>query len=385
MIKEIISVFLRLGITAFGGPAAHIAMMEEEVVNKRKWMGRQHFLDLVGATNLIPGPNSTEMAIHCGYHRGGLPGLVAAGVSFIFPAVLITALFAWVYVNYGTLPAIDPFFFGIKPAVLAVIASAIYRLGQKALKSWQLGVIGILVLAASMLGLSELYAILAGGFVGMIWLFLIKRENGGKAHALFPFILSGSIIKTKSLSLITLSLGAAGGMSALQIFWVFLKIGAILFGSGYVLVAYLDAELVNRLGWLTRQQLLDAVAIGQFTPGPVLSTSTFIGYQLNGFIGALVATAGIFLPSFIFVLILNPIVPKLRKSQLTASFLDAVNISAVAIMLAVVAKMGIEIVPEWRAAVITILSFGLVFAVKKLSSGWIILIGAMSGYLLLQF
>ncbi len=387
--KEIAALFFKLGWIAFGGPAAHIAMFEDEVVTKRGWMDRQHFLDLVGATNLIPGPNSTEMAIHCGYHRGGIPGLIVAGAAFIFPAVLITLGFAWLYVTYGDLPAIEPFFFGIKPAVLAVILSAVYRLGVKALKGWKLGVIGGGVLVASLMGVSEITAILAGGSIGMIWLYTAERLSSGTVSSVFPIPLSSiwSNLKSSigSTVMAATAAGTATAISGIQVFWVFLKVGCILFGSGYVLVAYLDAELITRLDWLTRVELLDAVAIGQFTPGPVLSTSTFIGYQMAGFSGAVFATLGIFLPSFIFVLILNPSVPKLRESRITANFLDAVNISAVAIMNAVVIIMGREILLDWRAAVVGVLSVLLVFGVKKLGTGWIILIGALTGYSLSLF
>lgn len=388
--REILTLFFKLGCLAFGGPAAHIAMMEEEVVTKRQWMDRQHFLDLVGATNLIPGPNSTEMAIHCGYQRGGLPGLIIAGVSFILPAVFITLILAWFYVRYGQVPVIEPLFFGIKPAVLAVILSAIYRLGQKALKGWKLGVIGIGVLVASMLGVSELIAILAGGLIGMISLYALDRvRSSDKLFSFSPFLLISGFEKLKatffSTTLLASTTALVPAISGLQVFWVFLKVGSILFGSGYVLVAYLDAELVNRLAWLTRSELLDAIAIGQFTPGPVLSTATFVGYQVHGFSGALLATLGIFLPSFIFVLILNPIVPVLRKSTITAHFLDAVNISAVAIMVAVVFKMGYEILLDWKAIAVCLLSLGLVFGVKKLGTGWVILICSLTGYVLSYF
>lgn len=383
--KEIAALFFKLGCIAFGGPAAHIAMMEGEVVTKRRWMDRQHFLDLVGATNLIPGPNSTEMAIHCGYHQGGFPGLIVAGAAFITPAVLITLGFAWLYVSYGSIPAVEPFFFGIKPAVLAVILSAVYRLGEKALKGWKFGVLGSGVLIASLLGVSEITAILAGGIAGMIWLYLSERISGsGSSMVLLLFESSWRKMKTflSPGSLAASAVGTASAVSGLQLFLVFLKVGSILFGSGYVLVAYLDAELINRLGWLTRIELLDAIAIGQFTPGPVLSTSTFIGYQIQGFPGALLATLGIFLPSFVFVLILNPLVPKLRQSRFTAHFLDAVNISAVAIMVAVVIKMGGEILLDWKGIAVGLLSLILVFGVKKLGTGWVILIGAFTGYLL---
>lgn len=378
MIKEIALLFLKLGTFAFGGPAAHIAMMEEEVVHKRKWMSSQEFLDMVGATNLIPGPNSTEMAIHCGYHRGGVKGLVTAGVAFIFPAVLLTLGLAWFYIEYGSLPAMEPFFGGIKPAVLAIILSAIFRLGKKALKGWKLGLIGTAVLLISLAGIHEVIAILAGGIAGMLCLYLSEKRSHSSLSVFFPL---GLWLKSKVIFPIPILGTSLTAVSATSVFLVFLKVGCILFGSGYVLVAYLDAELVNRLGWITRQQLLDAIAIGQFTPGPVLSTSTFVGYQVQGFVGALWATLGIFLPSFVFVLILNPFIPKLRQSTLASSFLDAVNISAVAIMVSVVLKMGEDIVVSGKAAIIAGLSLVLVFGVKKLGVGWIIVFGSITGYL----
>ena len=262
---ELVHVFGKLGIIAFGGPAAHIAMMEEEVVTKRKWMTRQHFLDLVGATNLIPGPNSTEMTMHCGHERAGWRGLFVAGISFIFPAVVITGVLAWLYVEYGQVPAIEPFLYGIKPAVLAIILSAVYKLGMKALKNVQLAVIGVLVVAASLLGVNEITAILGAGVTGLIWFGWIRGKKDKNLKSVFPLLLMPTLT------------GSTATVSSLNLFWVFLKIGAVLFGSGYVLVAYLDAELVEKLGWLSRPELLEAIAIGQFTPGPVLSTATFVG------------------------------------------------------------------------------------------------------------
>lgn len=367
---ELAKVFLRLGFIAFGGPAAHIAMMEDEVVTKRKWMTRQHFLDLVGATNLIPGPNSTEMTMHCGHERAGRKGLFVAGVCFIFPAVIITGILAYLYVEYGTIPQVEPFLYGIKPAVIAIILSAIYKLGKKALKSWQLGIIGIAVIVASFLGVNEITAILAAGVIGIVWFGLPAIFKNTDIKNITPFILvssSSAIINT---------------ISNTKLFLVFLKVGAVLFGSGYVLVAYLDAELVEKLGWLTKSQLLEAIAIGQFTPGPVLSTATFVGYQINGFWGAIAATSGIFLPSFFFVLLLNPIVPKLRKSKLAAGFLDAVNIAAVGVMIAVTFRLGQEILIDWRMWIIAILSILVTFFFKKISALWIVLGGALLGYLL---
>ncbi|WP_422355457.1 chromate efflux transporter [Roseivirga pacifica] len=367
---EVVQVFFKLGLIAFGGPAAHIAMMEQEIVEKRKWMSRQHFLDLVGATNLIPGPNSTEMTMHCGHERAGWRGLFLAGASFILPAVVLTGLLAWLYVTYGEVPAVEPFLYGIKPAVIAIIIGAILKLGKKALKNWQLGVIGAAVIAASLFGLNEVLAILGAGFLGLLWFGIIQNPNRGNLKSFAPFLL---------FNLGNLS---AEGISTTKLFLVFLKIGAVLFGSGYVLVAYLDGELVEKLGWLTRQELLDAIAIGQFTPGPVLSTATFIGYQVNGVWGAMAATAGIFLPSFFFVLLLNPIVPKLRNSKLAAGFLDAVNIAAVGIMVAVTFNLCQNILVDWKTALIAILSTIVTFKFKKVSALWIVIGGAVLGFVL---
>ncbi|MCB0568070.1 MAG: chromate efflux transporter [Phaeodactylibacter sp.] len=367
-LREITALFLKLGVFAFGGPAAHIAMMEEEVVQKRKWMGQQHFLDLVGATSLIPGPNSTEMTMHCGHERGGAYGLFIAGASFILPAVLITGGLAYLYVEYGQLPQVEPLLFGIKPAVLAVILSAVIKLGGKALKSVQLGVLGALAALAVLLGLSEVFAILGAGLLGLA-LHGLLRPGGAKMLIPWPLLLFQAVPVAASASL---------G----KLFLTFLKIGSILFGSGYVLVAYLDGELVQKLGWLTRPELLDAIAIGQFTPGPVLSTATFVGYQILGFWGAIVATLGIFLPSFLFVWLLNPLVPKIRESEAAGAFLDAVNIGAVGIMAAVVLQLGAEMMPDWKAWVVAGLSALAVFGPWKVSSVWVIAGGGALGWAL---
>lgn len=369
-LKEVAGVFFKLGCFAFGGPAAHIAMMEEEVVTKRKWMTRAYFLDLIGTTNLIPGPNSTEMTMHCGYERAGKKGLFIAGIAFIFPAIIITAVLAYLYVKYGNLPEVAPFIIGIKPAVLAIIASAVIKLGKKAIKTLELGLIGLLVLIASLLGVNEVLALLLAGIIGMLY-FYFKNKSSNSFQTIAPFFLISGL--SASLFKIT----------AINVFWIFLKIGAILYGSGYVLFAYLDAELVTK-GWLTRVELLDAIAVGQFTPGPVLSTSTFIGYQLSGFAGALAATTGIFLPSFLFVLILNPLIPKMQKSSLLRYFLDAVNVAAVAVMLAVLVVMTKDTLIDWQTIVIALLALLLVFK-TKVSTIWVIIIGAVLGYLLYRF
>lgn len=364
-LKEVASVFFRLGLIAFGGPAAHIAMMEEEVVEKRKWMDRQHFLDMVGATNLIPGPNSTEMTMHCGYQRAGIAGLFVAGFSFIFPAVVLTGLLAWAYVEYGEVPAVKPFLIGIKPAVLAIIAAAVLKLGKKALKGWELGALGLLVIAASFAGANAVFALLGAGVIGALY-FQIKKGLKGPTSALLPLLLPASTT-------------ALAQISTMKIFWVFLKVGAVLYGSGYVLFAYLDAELVMR-GWMERQELMDAIAMGQFTPGPVLSTATFIGYQLGGFSGALAATLGIFLPSFFFVLILNPLIPKMRKSAFLGHFLDSVNVAAVAIMVVVLLQMGWDTLNDWRPIAIAALGMLATFGPKKMNAMWVVLGGAFLGF-----
>ena len=365
---EVAKVFFKLGLFAFGGPAAHIAMMEDEVVTKRKWMDRQHYLDLIGATNLIPGPNSTEMTMHCGHERAGFKGLFVAGISFIFPAILITGFLAWLYVEYGELPEVAPFIKGIKPAVLAIIASAVYKLGKKALKGWELGVLGLIVLSLSIYGVNEVVALLCAGLFGAFY-FYSKHKISSSTKSIIPILFLQS--STSIISKVT----------TVKVFLTFLKVGSVLYGSGYVLFAYLDAELVET-GLMTRESLLDAIAVGQFTPGPVLSTATFVGYQLNGLWGAIAASAGIFLPSFIFVLILNPFVSKMRKSKFLSYFLDSVNVAAVAVMAGVLFTMTKETVIDWRTLLIAILGFIVVFGFKKVSVMWVILGGAILGYAL---
>lgn len=362
-LKEVAKLFFKLGSIAFGGPAAHIAMMEDEVVKKRKWMSQQHFLDLVGATNLIPGPNSTEMTMHCGHERAGWKGLIVAGACFVFPAVVITMVFAWLYQQYGQLPKVEPFIYGIKPAVIAIILGAVYRLGKKALKNIELGILGTLTLVACLLGVNEILALFTCGLSGLILYFIRNSKNTLNS---FTSLLLLQVVITPS---------------TLKILWTFVKVGALLYGSGYVLFAFLDAELVST-GLLTRQELIDAVAVGQFTPGPVLSTATFIGWQLGGFWGAIAATIGIFLPSFIFVSILNPLISKMRRSRVTVAFLDAVNIAAVAVIVAVCVEMGKETLTDWRTILIATLSLIAVFVFKKVNNAFIVIGGSLIGYFL---
>ena len=369
---DIAKLFLRLGATAFGGPAAHISIMEDEVVSKRKWMTHQHFLDLVGATNLIPGPNSTEMSIHIGFNRAGYPGLLVSGICFILPAVLITIFFGFIYRTYGTLPKIATFLQGINPAVIAIIFAASIRLGKKAIKNnIDLMAIGLIVFIASMLNVDEIAVLFGGGIVGGLWLYL-KNKLQKNAASLLPLFQGIP-------GLISSGATAAAGITLWKIGFVFLKIGAVLYGSGYVLIALLQNELVNGNHWITQKQLIDAIAVGQFTPGPLLSATAFIGFQLHGLKGALVAAAATFLPSFIFVAIVNPIIPKLRRSNIMSKFLDAVNVSSVALIAAVAIKFSISTFNNWIAVVIGIVSF-FVLIKWNTNTAFVIIGGAVLGF-----
>jgi chromate transporter len=374
-LREVAFLFLKLGLITFGGPAAHIALFEEEVVTKRKWMTHQHFLDLIGMTNLIPGPNSTEMAMHTGYNRAGIVGLITAGVCFTLPAVLITGVFAYTYAVYGNLPDVKPFLYGMKPAVIVIILNAIYRLGAKTIKGWKIITIGIAVAVFNISGLNEIYSILAGGLFGSIFIYFSEKMNTLNSFTALSFLTFGlltSLVQTIEKSEASVS----------KLFLSCLKIGAVWFGSGYVLVAYFNGEFVQGLHWLTKQELLDAIAVGQFTPGPFLSSATFIGYQIAGVQGAIYATIGIMIPSFLFVAILNPIVPRLRNSRFLSKFLDAVNVSALAVMLVVTIKLGGEVLIDWQSWIITLLGFIAFFTIKKTNAAYIILGGAVFGYLL---
>ncbi|MFO0052006.1 MAG: chromate efflux transporter [Dolichospermum sp.] len=382
---EIATLFFKLGIIGFGGPVAHIAMIEDEVVKRRRWLTQDHFLDLLGATNLIPGPNSTEMAIHLGYIYAGWAGLIVSGVCFILPAVLITGILAWIYVNYGSVPQIAPLLYGIKPAVLGVIVNALWGLGKKAVKNRQLLIIAIVVgLLVLIRQVNEVIALLFGGLVGMIWLYPKNQHKspGNKSNLLIAVLTTGATLQTTS----TISAVAGTSISLWQLGWFFLKVGSVLFGGGYVLIAFLQGGLVQEYGWLTQQQLLDAIAIGQFTPGPVLSTATFIGYVLAGVPGAIVATIGIFLPSFLFVVALNPIIPRLRSSAWTRSFLDAVNASAVALMVVAALQLGIATLNIAKPPYVDILGIAIALTSivlttrYRINAAWLVLGSSLIGY-----
>lgn len=370
-IKEIVRLFLKLGFLGFGGPAAHIAMMQQEVVAKRKWMSEQHFLDLLGATNLIPGPNSTEMAIHIGYDKRGWKGMLAAGLCFIIPAVFITGVFAFLYRKYGHLPEIEPFVYGIKPAVISVILGAIYPLAKKSVKTFFLAIMAITVLIASLFGINEIYLMFGAGLFGVAYFYIRTIKHQNTLQNVIPFFI--------------LQLGGTNLFSEINIrlFWIFLKIGAVLYGSGYVLFAFLDTELVQA-GLLSRQQLMDAIAVGQFTPGPVFSSVTFIGYQINGISGALWSTIAIFLPSFVLVALINPLMKKMRQSKLLSVFLDSVNVAAIALIASICFTMGNEVIADWRTLLIAVISIFVVFRFKKVNSAFVILGGAFLGLLLYQ-
>ena len=373
---ELARLFLKLGTIAFGGPAAHIAMLEDEVVTRRKWLTREHFLDLIGATNLIPGPNSTEMTMHVGYERSGWAGVVVAGACFIFPAFLITGFLAYLYVEYGQLPQIEPLLAGIKPAVIAIILGALWKLGKAAIKSLDLVPIAVAAAVCLILGVNEVVALIAGGLIGMIWLRLRRSGSSALNTLIYPLF---ALLGTYGGATIVQSLDRE--IPLWKIGGFFLKVGAILYGSGYVLFAFLEGDLIHDYGWLTSQQLLDAIAVGQFTPGPILTTATFIGYLLGGIPGAIVATIGIFLPAFIFVGFLNPVVPRIRKSVWAGAFLDAVNACAVALMLVVTLRLGASALTDLPSLIVFALA---AVAVLKyhLNSVYIVLAGGIIGYLL---
>lgn len=360
--------FLRLGLVAFGGPAAHLALLEDEFVSRRGWLSRQRFLDLMGATNLIPGPNSTEMAMHLGRERAGSLGLLAAGLGFIFPAAALTALLAWLYVEFGTLPTAGLLLAGARPAALVLIVGAVVKLGRKALAKAHLAVIAAGTFLAVGLGVGEVPALLGGGALGLLWSRLSRPATAGALLCAF-----GYPLEAWAASLDGAQLGKLG--------LFFLKIGAILYGSGYVLFAFLEGGLVEDYGWLTKQQLLDAIAVGQLTPGPILTAATFIGFVLAGPVGAVVATAGIFLPAFGFVWCLTPIVSAMRKRPAAAAFLDAINASAVGLMAAVAIDLAVPTLASWMFWAVAA-GAGLALFVARWPAIWVIAGGSLLGLLL---
>lgn len=373
-LQDLALVFLKLGTIAFGGPAAHIAMINEEVVKRRKWLQADKLLDLIGVTNLIPGPNSTELAIHIGYERAGWRGLLIAGSCFILPAMLMVWALATLYARYQTVPEVGWLLYGVKPVIIAVVAQALWKLGKSAVKNPQTALACVAVIGFFWVGLNEILLLLLAGLVVMLvnnW-----RQISGRGTA--------TAILLPIPGLLTLASGppaaAAKPVTWVNVFLFFLKIGSVLYGSGYVLLAFLQKELVERSQWLTSQQLLDAVAIGQFTPGPVFTTATFIGYLLAGNAGAIAGTIGIFLPAFVLVAIINPWVPRLRRSPWTAGFLDGVNAASLGLMAVVTWQLGLAALVDWLTVILAVLSFVAVFRFK-VNSAWLVVAGGLIGFL----
>lgn len=373
-LRELALLFLRLGVTAFGGPAAHIAMMEDEVVRRRKWLTSEKFLDLLGATNLIPGPNSTEMAIHIGHERAGFRGLLVAGTAFIVPAALITGAFAWAYVRFGSLPQAGAVLYGVKPIIIAVVVQALWGLAPKAAKTRTLTVLGVLAALAAALDVNELLVLFLAGLASVI----VRRPAAPTSSAMAigsGLAWTGTAPATASA---TTAAVATTKATLLGLFLVFAKVGSVLFGSGYVLLAFLRADLVERLQWVTEAQLLDAIAVGQVTPGPVFTTATFVGYVIARAPGALVATLGIFLPAFVFVALSGLLLPRMRRSPSVSAFLDGVNVASLALMAVVTFQLGrAALVDPWTIA---LAALGAVLLVKyKVNSAWLVLVGAIAG------
>lgn len=368
--RDLAVVFLKLGAIAFGGPAAHIAMMEDEIVKRRRWLSTEKLLDLLGITNLIPGPNSTELAIHIGYERAGWLGLLVAGTCFILPAMAIVWALAIVYVRYQALPQMEWLLYGIKPVIIAIVAQALWKLGRKAAKDRPTVAAGLAVMVAFWLGANEILLLFLAGLSIML---VKNRYHRPRLNAAWVLPLPGLLAQSSPVAI-------AVSASSLQIFLFFLKIGAVLYGSGYVLLAFLQRDLVERQQWLTAQQLLDAIAIGQVTPGPVFTTATFIGYLLGGHLGAIAATLGIFLPAFLLVGLINPWVPKLRQSPWTSGFLDGVNAASLGLMAAVTYTLAQAAVIDPLTLVMAMLAAIAVFRFQ-INSAYLVLAGGVIGLL----
>ena len=386
VLRELAILFLRLGITAFGGPAAHIAMMRDEVVHRRHWLTDGEFLDLLAATHLIPGPNSTELAIHLGYKRCGWPGLLAAGVCFILPACLIVMAIAWGYTRYGETPQLAGVMYGVGPVIVTIILHAVWKLGQTAVTGVLPGLIGLAAMGLSLAGVNELLILAAGGLLALIP--RLGRLRGGPhppgsgptAAAAAAFV-GATSLSTASVATTALAItSAAAPVTLTRLTLFFLKVGSVLFGSGYVLLAFLRADLTERWGWLTDQQLIDAITVGQVTPGPVFTTATFIGYLLGGWAGALLATAAIFLPGFVFVALSQPLIPKLRASPIASGLLDGVVAASLGLMTAVTWHVA-------RAAVVDAWTTGFLIAAAAIlvrwrpQSTWLVAGGAIIGWI----
>jgi chromate transporter len=368
-LREVAQVFLRLGLIGFGGPAAHIAMMRDDVVQRRRWLDDDAFLDLLGATNLIPGPNSTEMSIHLGYLRAGWPGLIVGGVCFIVPAMVIVTAIAWGYVRFGQLPAAEWLLYGVKPVVLALIVHALWSLGRRAVRGPLTAAVGLAVLALSLAGGNEIILLFGGGLVVLL-VSSLRRRTSPPWGAALPALVLGLPAAAGAAAVVVPSL--------LLLFLTCLKIGSVMYGSGYVLLAFLRADFVTRLGWLTDHQLLDAIAVGQVTPGPLFTSATFIGYLIGGLPGAVLGTLGIFLPSFLFVLLSRPLLPRLRRSPSLSTLLDGVNVAALGLMAAVGLQLARASLVDGPTLALGLASMACL-AWGRVNPTWIVLGGGVLG------
>ncbi|MDR7523790.1 MAG: chromate efflux transporter [Armatimonadota bacterium] len=368
-VLEVVTLFLRLGCTAFGGPAAHIAMMRDEVVRRRRWLTDQEFLDLLGATNLIPGPNSTEMAIHVGVRRAGRPGLAAAGAAFILPAAAIVMGLSWAYVRYGAAPEAGWVLYGVRPVIIAVVVQALWALGRTAVRGPTLAAVGTVALALYFRGVNEIALLAASGLAVM------GLRSGGRLR---PDRAAAAVVAAAG-AVVAAAAGTTAPFALTTMFLIFVKIGSVLYGSGYVLLAFLRADFVEHLGWLTDRQLLDAVAIGQFTPGPLFATATFVGYILGGVPAALLATVGIFLPAFVFVAVSHPFVPRMRRSPTAAALLDGVNVASLALMAGVSWHLGRAAITDAVTLVLALCSLALLLR-SRVNSAWLVAGGAGAGF-----
>jgi len=429
---ELARLFLKLGTTAFGGPAAHIAMLQQEVVERRGWIGEAEFLDHLGASNIIPGPTSTELVIHIGRKRGGWRGLLVAGACFILPAAVMVGILAWAYVKYGSLPAVSGLLYGVKPVVIAIILHALWKLGRTAIKGAWLAMVGLVTLFLSIVGASPLLVLLIGAFLGVVVslgptearpalpafvgpLTAFRSASSATAFQAAKKLASTGFVSGHGFSRAArglfmnrradfsplgnrsvkefasgLSKGPASWLLStvavttaspelLPIFLIFVKIGAIVFGSGYVLLVFLRADLVERHAWLTQQQLLDAVAVGQVTPGPVFTTATFLGYLLHGTPGAIVATIGIFLPAFLLVALSAPLIPKIRTSRIAGAALDGINVASLALMALVTWQLARSALVDWITITLAVLSAAVLFRFPRLNSAWLIAAAGLIG------
>jgi len=375
---ELARLFLKLGTIGVGGPAAHIALMEDEVVRRRGWLTREAFMDYLGATNLIPGPNSTELAIEIGRDRAGWPGLIVAGVAFIVPAAIIVTITAWAYVRFGNLPAALALFAGVKPVIIAIVVQALWRLGRTAVKTRWLGVVTVAAIVAVAAGVNELLVLLVAAVLSSLAVASGRLTANDRTGMVLPIGIFASASRPRLGAALGAAVGVPTAVSLWTLFATFLKIGSVLFGSGYVLLAFLRADFVERLGWLTERQLLDAVAVGQVTPGPVFTTATFIGYVLGGIPGAVLATVGIFLPAFVFVAVSGPLIPRLRRSRLAGAALDGVNAASLGLMAVVTWQLGRASIVSIASCAVAVIA-GALLATRRVNAAWLVIGGAIAG------